>query len=91
MFLPGKTAPEGLFRLHQQGAGAGEEIQLTDAISVNLARTPLNGYHFKDQRFDCESVAGYVEATLAFVMARPDLAKSVSAALAAPQRAVGWG
>ena len=83
--------PSVMERLQQQGAGAGGEIQLTDAIAADLACTPLNGYHFEGQRFDCGSVAGYVEATLAFAMARPDLAKSVSAALAAPQRAVAWG
>ena len=83
--------PSVMGRLQQQGAGAGGEVQLTDAIAADLSCTPLNGYHFEGQRFDCGSVAGYVEATLAFATARPDLAMSVSAALAAPQKLAGRG
>ena len=82
--------PSVMTRLQGQGAGAGGEIQLTDAIAADLATTPLNGYHFEGQRFDCGSVAGYIEATLAFALARPDLAASVSAALTAPRQAMGW-
>lgn len=82
--------PSVMARLQGLAAGAGGEIQLTDAIAADLATTPLNGYHFEGQRFDCGSVAGYIEATLAFATARPDLAASVSAALAAPQQAAGW-
>lgn len=82
--------PSVMTRLQGQGAGAGGEIQLTDAIAADLATTSLNGYHFEGQRFDCGSVAGYIEATLAFALARPDLAANVSAALTAPRQAMGW-
>lgn len=82
--------PSVMTRLQGQGAGAGGEIQLTDAIAADLETTSLNGYHFEGQRFDCGSVAGYIEATLAFALARPDLAANVSAALTAPRQAMGW-
>ena len=83
--------PSVMGRLKQQSVDASGEIQLTDAIAADLTRTPLNGYHFEGQRFDCGFVAGYVEATLAFAMARPDLAKGAPSTPVVPQRAVAWG
>lgn len=61
--------------------GAGGEIQLTDAIAADLGTTLLNGYHFDGQRFDCGSVTGYIEATIALALTRPDLAPCVQATL----------
>ncbi|MEQ9258611.1 MAG: UTP--glucose-1-phosphate uridylyltransferase, partial [Roseovarius sp.] len=31
------------------------------------------GFRFKGQRFDCGSKSGYLQATVAFALARPDL------------------
>jgi UTP--glucose-1-phosphate uridylyltransferase len=56
--------------------GAGGEIQLTDAITSTLGTGAVYGYRFEGERFDCGSVEGFVEATLAFAMARPDLASA---------------
>lgn len=60
-------------RLANLGPGAGGELQLTDAISADLAQTGVSGYRFEGERFDCGSVLGFVQATAAFAMDRPDL------------------
>jgi len=55
-------------------AGANNEIQLTDAIAdeIKVGR-PVYGLRFEGKRFDCGSKAGYLQATVAFALARPDL------------------
>lgn len=72
--------PSVMTRLRQIGPGAGGEIQLTDAIAADLATTPLNGYHFDGQRFDCGSINGYIEATIAYGLDRCDLRQTIKAA-----------
>jgi UTP--glucose-1-phosphate uridylyltransferase len=54
-------------------AGAGGEIQLTDAIAHQINNDGVYGYRFRGQRFDCGSKAGYLQATVAFGLARDDL------------------
>ncbi|WP_298836693.1 UTP--glucose-1-phosphate uridylyltransferase [uncultured Roseobacter sp.] len=53
--------------------GSGGEIQLTDAIAADLANAGVNGFAFEGQRFDCGSVRGFLEATMAFAQDRPEL------------------
>ena len=60
-------------RLDNLGPGAGGELQLTDAINGDLATAGVTGYRFKGERFDCGSVQGFVQATAAFALDRPDL------------------
>jgi UTP--glucose-1-phosphate uridylyltransferase len=74
--------PSILRHLCRQLPGAGGEIQLTDAIAADLDQVPLTGYHFEGTRFDCGSVAGFVEATLAFANGRPDVHTGRAAPLA---------
>lgn len=62
--------------------GAGGEIQLTDAIGDEIASgRPVHGYRFRGRRFDCGSKAGYLQATVAFGLARPDLRDEFAAFL----------
>lgn len=65
----------------KSGAGGGE-IQLTDAIAeeINQERD-VYGYRFRGQRFDCGSKAGFLQATVAFGMARPELRDEFTAYL----------
>jgi len=67
-------SPEVLSNLDAKQQGAGGEIQLTDAIAQEI-RTSNNvyGYRFRGQRFDCGSKAGFLQATVAFGLARPEL------------------
>lgn len=53
--------------------GAGGEIQLTDAINAQAASVGAYGYCFDGTRFDCGSVEGFVEATVAVALQRPDI------------------
>lgn len=54
--------------------GVGGEIQLTDAIACEIAeKRNVYGYRFEGQRYDCGSKAGFLQATVAFGMARADL------------------
>jgi UTP--glucose-1-phosphate uridylyltransferase len=67
-------SPDVLRNLENAEAGAGGEIQLTDAIAAEItARNNVYGYRFKGRRFDCGSKAGYLQATVAFGLAHPDL------------------
>jgi len=67
-------SPQVLQNLNQMKSGAGGEIQLTDAIAEEIERgRDVYGYRFKGQRFDCGSKAGYLQATVAFGLARDDL------------------
>ncbi len=67
-------SPQVLTHLDSQQTGAGGEIQLTDAIAQEIARAGnVHGYRFEGQRYDCGSKAGFLQATLAFGLARDDL------------------
>ena len=60
--------------LDEIDAGAGGEIQLTDAIAREITSGgDVYGYRFKGQRFDCGTKAGFLQATVAFGLAREDL------------------
>jgi len=64
----------GMFpRLAAQAPGAGGEIQLTDAMAAMVREEPFRGVRFSGQRFDCGSPAGYLEATVACALERPEL------------------
>ena len=65
--------PKVLQNLSKLESGAGGEIQLTDAIAQEIDKTGVYGYRFRGQRFDCGSKAGFLQATVAFGLARDDL------------------
>lgn len=66
--------PEVLKNLNSQTEGAGGEIQLTDAIAQEIENNDnVFGFRFKGQRYDCGSKAGFLQATVAFGLARDEL------------------
>ena len=65
--------PKVLANLNKLKHGAGGEIQLTDAIAEETKAGDVYGYRFRGQRYDCGSKAGFLQATVAFGLARPDL------------------
>lgn len=69
--------PEVFDHLDKQEKGAGGEIQLTDAMAKTIGDIPFHGLRFKGRRFDCGSKTGFLEANLAFALARDDMADSV--------------
>ncbi len=67
-------SPNVLKNLNSIKEGAGGEIQLTDAIAAEIAQNNgVYGYRFRGQRFDCGSKSGFLQATVAFGLARDDL------------------
>ncbi|MBU2359605.1 MAG: UTP--glucose-1-phosphate uridylyltransferase GalU [Alphaproteobacteria bacterium] len=66
--------PDVLNNLNKVERGAGGEVQLTDAIAMEIAQgRNVFGYKFEGQRYDCGSKAGYLQATVAFALERPEL------------------
>lgn len=65
-------SPKVLDNLSQMKSGAGGEIQLTDAIAEEIPNG-VYGLRFRGQRFDCGSKAGFLQATVAFGLARDEL------------------
>jgi UTP--glucose-1-phosphate uridylyltransferase len=66
--------PEIFGLLQTQAAGAGGEIQLTDAM-VALAKTqPFYGLKFAGRSFDCGSKIGFLAANVAYGLDRSDIA-----------------
>jgi UTP--glucose-1-phosphate uridylyltransferase len=68
-------------KLEQTPPGAGGEIQLTDAIAALLEDEPVIAYPFVGKRYDCGSKEGYLEATVEYALAHPDLGASFRAYL----------
>ncbi len=74
--------PRVLQNLNRMKPGAGGEIQLTDAIAEEIATSDnVYGFRFRGQRFDCGSKAGFLQATVAFGLAREDLGAEFEAFL----------
>ncbi|MCF2871423.1 UTP--glucose-1-phosphate uridylyltransferase GalU [Octadecabacter sp. G9-8] len=66
--------PKIMQNLNKLKSGSGGEIQLTDAIDAELSEgRDVYGFRFRGQRFDCGSKAGFLQATVAFGLAREDL------------------
>ncbi|MBV7395087.1 UTP--glucose-1-phosphate uridylyltransferase GalU [Mameliella sediminis] len=73
--------PEVFDHLENPNTGAGGEIQLTDAIDKEINASGVYGYRFNGQRFDCGSKAGFLQATVAFGLARDELKDDLGAYL----------
>lgn len=71
--------PEVMRVLEGQEKGAGGEIQLTDAMAGMIGQQPFHAVTFAGRRFDCGSKTGFVEATLALALERPDMGAEVRA------------
>ncbi len=66
--------PSVLENLDDMRVGAGGEIQLTDAIAAEISRhDDVHAFRFRGRRFDCGSKAGFLQATVAFGLAREEL------------------
>ncbi|MGE3500180.1 MAG: UTP--glucose-1-phosphate uridylyltransferase GalU [Candidatus Binatia bacterium] len=62
--------------LAHQERGAGNEIQLTDAMARLIGRQPFHGFRFAGRRFDCGDKAGFVEATIAYALEHETIGKA---------------
>lgn len=57
-------------------AGAGSEIQLTDAIAAMLAEETVLAYQFEGTRYDCGSKLGYLHATVRYALKHPEVGEA---------------
>jgi UTP--glucose-1-phosphate uridylyltransferase len=73
--------PEVFDMLSTAKPGAGGEIQLTDAMARTIPTIPFHGLRFDGRRYDCGNRAGFLEASVAFALDRPDMADRVKAML----------
>jgi UTP--glucose-1-phosphate uridylyltransferase len=74
--------PEVFSHLARQGRGAGGEIQLTDAMAKMIGSHPFHGVRFKGVRYDCGDKLGFLHATVALALERPDLGGQLREVLA---------
>ncbi|MBI2605766.1 MAG: UTP--glucose-1-phosphate uridylyltransferase GalU [Deltaproteobacteria bacterium] len=68
--------------LEKTKPGKSGEIQLTDALALLAAGEGLLAYLFEGTRYDTGDKLGYLEATAAFALKRPDLAPEARRILA---------
>jgi len=68
--------PRIFHHLAKAHAGAGGEIQLTDAIAALLAEDRVLAYRFSGTRYDCGSKLGYLQATVALGRQHPEVGKA---------------
>jgi UTP--glucose-1-phosphate uridylyltransferase len=66
--------PEIFEILEKQAAGAGGEIQLTDAMVALSRKQPFYGLKFEGRSFDCGSKIGFLTANIAYGLERADIA-----------------
>lgn len=69
--------PEIFQYIAETKPGRGGEIQLTDALARLAVEEGLLAYLFDGRRYDTGDKLGFIEATVAFALKRPDLADGV--------------
>jgi UTP--glucose-1-phosphate uridylyltransferase len=73
--------PEVFDHLGRHEAGAGGEIQLTDAMARMIGRTPFHALRYNGRRYDCGSRIGFLEANVAVALHRADTTAETRALL----------
>ena len=72
--------PGEIFRLLELvRAGVGGEIQLTDAIAIQLATWPMLAHAFDGVRYDCGSRQGFIRAILSYALEHDELREDLLA------------
>lgn len=67
--------PEIFALLADQGAGAGGEIQLTDAMERLMRTQDFHAYEYEGKDYDCGSILGYFEAVLGHALVHEEIAE----------------
>lgn len=85
LFISGRyiLQPEIFDLLASQGPGAGNEIQLTDAMARLMASQPFHALEYDGRSYDCGDKIGYLRACAAFALANEEYAGQAEAALRA--------
>ena len=74
-------SPEIFSCLEQTSRGTGNEIQLTDAISLLLKKESAFAYEFEGTRYDCGSKLGYMQASIQYALKDADIKQDFRAYL----------
>lgn len=69
--------PEIFAILERLEAGTGGEIQLTDALRLLSKRQAVMAFEMIGKRYDVGDKLGFIEATIDFALARPDMREEV--------------
>ena len=69
--------PEVMDVLAHGKRGAGNEIQLTDAMAEMIGQQPFHALTFTGTRFDCGDKAGHITANIALALEREDVGPAV--------------
>ncbi|WP_299011491.1 UTP--glucose-1-phosphate uridylyltransferase GalU [uncultured Shewanella sp.] len=56
-------------------AGAGNEIQLTDAIAMLMEKQTVNAYYMQGKSHDCGNKIGYIQATVEHALRHKEIGK----------------
>ena len=71
-----------IFRyLRKINKGSGNEIQLTDAISVSAKNEKVFSFRFSGKRYDCGEKLGFLKAQIASALLDPELKKNLRSEL----------
>lgn len=79
--IPGRyVLKPSIFKyLRETKPGRAGEIQLTDALQIMAEREKLLAYRYEGTRYDTGDRLGFIDATIAYALKRPDLAPGVRA------------
>lgn len=79
LFINGRyiLQPDIFEILETQERGAGNEIQITDAMLKLAQRQDFSAYHFRGNTFDCGSKEGFIKANVSFALQRDDIRAKV--------------
>lgn len=69
--------PEIFAVIEQLPPGAGNEIQLTDAIAALLQQIEFRAHRFAGVRYDCGQKLGHLQANMAFALKDPTVADAL--------------
>jgi UTP--glucose-1-phosphate uridylyltransferase len=81
--------PDVFDEIAKLGPGRGGEIQLTDALRAQAARSPFHGVLSEIERYDTGNPVGYLKAAISISLHRPDMGAEIAeflAEFAAPSR-----
>jgi UTP--glucose-1-phosphate uridylyltransferase len=83
LFISGRyiLQPEIFAILADQERGAGNEIQLTDAMAKLMASQPFHALEYEGTTYDCGDKIGLLRANVAFALQRSDLGEAARQAV----------
>ena len=74
--------PDVFAEIESLPPGRGGEIQLTDALRIQAARSPFHGVLSDIERFDTGNPLGYLKAAISIMLRHPGIGNDVAAFLA---------